>query len=76
MVEIITEKVEMPEYDKRRFQKDYNGKLKRWIVTDGEDNTVIYEGSYENASLISHNLNKKYYRDKKNGKKHSNRGIK
>lgn len=62
MIEIITEKVKMPELDERRFQKDFNGKLKRWVVIDGEDNQTIYEGNYENASLISHNLNKKHYK--------------
>lgn len=38
MIEIITEKVEMPELDNRRFQKEYKPKLNRWIVIDGEEN--------------------------------------
>lgn len=63
MIEIITEHVDMPESNKRRFQYnsiDPNGK--KWIVTDNQYDKIIFKGKYENAALISHNLNKKFYK--------------
>lgn len=63
MVEIITEEVKMPPYDRRRYQKiakDANGK--KWDVEDTDNGVIVYTGGFENASLICHNLNKKYYR--------------
>ena len=60
MIEIITQKVEMPKYDERRYQKKIEGK--NFIVYDTEDkNKVVYAGKYENASLACHNLNKIHY---------------
>lgn len=61
MIEVITESVEMPALDKRRFQKGHDGK--NWTVEDTEVGREIYKGSFEQASLICHNLNKKHYRD-------------
>lgn len=55
----------MPPLAKRRFQKspsDSNGK--GWIIIDTEFSRIIYNGKFEEASLICHNLNKKYYRQK------------
>ncbi len=61
MIEIIIEKVEMPDFNKRKFQKGCNND--KWSVVDTETDTVIYKGKYEDVCLISHNLNKKFYRD-------------
>jgi len=63
MIEIITEKVDMPDLDERRYQKlpNRNGK-DIWCVFDMETGKETLSGSYENASLACHNLNKKYYR--------------
>lgn len=61
MIEIITEKVEMPPLNERKYTKqslDLNGK--KWTVSDGD--LEIYRGDFENASLICHNLNKKFYK--------------
>lgn len=70
MIEIVTTHVEMPELDKRRFkrnpvQPNINTK---WIVTDTEHNKTVYKGKFEEASLICHNLNKRFYRDTNYGK--------
>lgn len=62
MIKIVTEEVVMPPLDQRRFRKtpkDIDGK--RWTITDTEFSRVIYEGKFEEASLICHNLNKKNY---------------
>lgn len=66
MIKIITEEVVMPDLDERRFQKnpkDCNGK--KWNVDDTKQKKTIYTGGFENASLICHNLNKKYYQAEK-----------
>jgi len=61
MIEIITEKVEMPDLRKRKFQKEY--KNNEWVVVDAEQDTIIYGGKFEDVCLVCHNFNKKYYRD-------------
>lgn len=61
MIEIIIEKVEMPDFNKRKFQKKCENN--QWSVIDTETNTIRYKGKYEDVCLVSHNLNKKYYRD-------------
>ncbi len=59
MIKIITENVEMPSIDSRKFQKDFkNG---RWVVVDSESEVVVYTGKFENVCLACHNLNKKHY---------------
>ena len=66
MIEIITEKVEMPELNKQRFQKDcknYGSLKEEWLVIDTETNTIRYKGKFEDVCLASHNLNKKFYRN-------------
>jgi hypothetical protein len=64
MIEIITEKIEMPDLLKRRFQKDcINNK---WFVFDTEKKEVRYKGKFEDVSIACHNLNKKHYRVKQN----------
>lgn len=66
MIEIITEKVDMPPSNERRYKYkhlDPNGK--KWAVTDTQNNKEIYKGSYVNSSLICYNLNKKFYKTKK-----------
>lgn len=64
MIEITTETVDMPELDKRKYQKlkNRNGK-DIWYVFDMETEEERYVGSFENASLACHNLNKKYYKE-------------
>jgi len=64
MIEIIKEEVIMPDSNLRRFQynpKDCNGR--KWTITDTEQKRIIYTGKFEEATLICHNLNKKFYRD-------------
>ena len=64
MIEIITQEVEMPDINDRRFQKepkDMNGR--KWTVTDTEQKRIIYTGKFEESSLICHNLNKKFYKE-------------
>lgn len=61
MIEIITEKIEMPELSKRKFQNDC--KKNKWQVIDTETNTVRYKGKFKNVVIACHNLNKKHYRD-------------
>jgi len=54
----------MPGLNKRRFQKDpqdCNGI--KWTVADNEQKRIIYTGNFEKASLICHNLNKKFYKE-------------
>jgi len=63
MIEIITEKVEMPAINDRRYQKDF--KNNRYMVIDTQDNSVRYKGSYEDVVLACHNLNKGFYKSKK-----------
>jgi hypothetical protein len=65
MIEIIIEKIEMPEISKRRFQKEcknYGSRKEQWLVIDTETNTIRYKGNFENVCLASHNLNKAHYR--------------
>lgn len=63
LIEIITHHVEMPDMEQRRYQKnplDCNGN--KWEVVDTETGKrVAKRTGYENASLICHNLNKKFY---------------
>jgi hypothetical protein len=60
MIEIITKKVEMPEYDKLRYK--YTIDKNKWIVIDTHNNDSIrYKGKYEMAAIACHNLNKKHY---------------
>lgn len=61
MIEIIIQEVAMPELSQRRFQKDYIGR--KCVVEDTKQKRIIYTGKYEEASLICHNLNKKYYKE-------------
>lgn len=62
MIEITLQEVEMPDMDKRRFQRipnDCDGR--NWRVEDTEHKRVVYRGKFEEASLVCHNLNKKHY---------------
>ncbi len=61
MIEIIVEEVEMPDFGKRKFQKNFDNN--KWSVIDTETNNVRYKGKFEDVCLACHNLNKKYYRD-------------
>lgn len=61
MIEIITEKVEMPEFSKRRFQIEC--KKSQWQVIDMDTDSLRYKGKYEEVVIACHNLNKKHYRD-------------
>lgn len=62
MIEIITEKVEMPDLNDRRYQKLFEGN--KWMVIDTHNNNSLrYKGNFENTSLACHNLNKKFYLD-------------
>ena len=64
MIQIITENVKMPNYKSRRFQinpKDCNGK--KWNITDTNQNRIVGTRNFEDATLICHNLNKKYYKE-------------
>ncbi len=77
MIEIIIDDFQMPELDKRRFQKNYkdlNGK--KWDVTDTHQNKIIYTGKFEKASLICHNLNKKHYSQIKTNTKNKHTSCK
>lgn len=59
MIEIIIEKVEMPEFSKRKFQiQSIKG---QWQVIDTETNNITYKAGYEEVILACHNLNKKHY---------------
>jgi len=65
MIEIITEKVVMPEIYKQRFQKEcknYGSRKEEWLVIDTETNTIRYKGKFKEVCLASHNLNKAHYR--------------
>jgi hypothetical protein len=65
MIEIIKDKVEMPEIHKQRFQKEcknYGSRKEEWSVIDTETKTIRYKGKFENVCLASHNLNKSNYR--------------
>jgi hypothetical protein len=57
---IFEEKIEMPKKN-RRYTKQHN--WGSWEVFDNIDEKKVYQGSYENASLACHNLNKKYYKE-------------
>lgn len=64
MIEIITEKVEMPDVSKQRFQKEcenYGSRKEKWLVIDTETNTIRYTGKFKDVCLASHNLNKSHY---------------
>jgi hypothetical protein len=60
MIQIITEKVIMPELSKRRFQKEC--KNNKWTVIDTTTNNNVYKGKFEDVCLAWHNLNKNYYK--------------
>lgn len=62
MIEIITEKIEMPDLDKLRFKKECSNN--KWFVIDTETKTVRYKGKFEDVAVACHNLNKKYYQKK------------
>lgn len=62
MIRIVTEEVKMPDLNKRRFQKnpkDCNGH--KWVIVDVTRNKTVYEGGYQMASIICHNMNKMFY---------------
>ena len=61
MIEIITEKVEMPPLDKRRYQRGKCIDPKGWEVIDTETGNVRWKGRYMESCLALHNLNKKHY---------------
>jgi len=63
MIRIVTEKVKMPDLNKRRFQKnpkDCNGY--KWVVSDTMQNRNVYEGGFEMVSIVCHNMNKNFYK--------------
>lgn len=63
MIELISYEVKMPKLENRRFQicpKTSSGK--KQTVTDTVQGRIIYTGNFENVSLITYNLNKKYYK--------------
>lgn len=60
MIQIITEKVDMPPVTERRYRKEC--KNNKWTVLDTESHTIRYKGSYENVVLACHNLNKAHYK--------------
>ena len=65
MIEIIKGKVEMPDSDKRRFQKEcknFGSRNESWSIIDTETNTIRYKGKFEDVCLACHNLNKKHYK--------------
>ncbi len=62
MIEIITEPVEMPRLNDRRYQTKV--KNNKWWVVDTSDNSIRYKGKYENVAIACHNLNKKHYQQK------------
>ena len=61
MIQIIKDSVEMPELNKRRFQKEFENN--KWFVLDTEINKPVFKGKFEDVSLACYNLNKKFYRD-------------
>lgn len=65
MIEIIEEEVEMPSPYKRRFIKKSLDYGKNWQVIDTQtDNKIMFSGSFMNVAIASHNLNKRYYKQK------------
>ena len=62
MIEIIIDKVDMPAYLDRVFQK-LSKNSRDWYVVDTRDKKTVYSGSYEDCSLACHNLNKKFYKE-------------
>jgi hypothetical protein len=65
MIEIITEKVEMPPTTECRFKKEcknYGSRSEKWQVIDTETNYVRYKGKFEDVAIACHNLNKKHYK--------------
>lgn len=63
MIEIITEKVEMPEPKERRYQyHSLDSSGRKWAVYDTHNKNIDrYKGKYEDCAIACHNLNKKYY---------------
>ena len=59
MIEIITEKVEMPEPNKRKFQIEHENN--KWVVIDSETDTIRFKGKFQDVSLSCLHLNKKHY---------------
>lgn len=58
-IEIITKHVDMPDLQKRKFQKEFI--KNKWFVIDSETNAQVFKGKFEDAALACHNLNKKHY---------------
>ena len=64
MIEIITKKVDMPSYRELRYKKKVINN--KWVVIDSSNmGLVVYKGDYIGSCLVSHNLNKKHYAEKK-----------
>lgn len=59
MIQIITQQVEMPVLDHRRYQMQNKGK--KWEVLDTYESKVVFKRDFETASIACHNLNKKHY---------------
>lgn len=67
IIQIITEKVDMPKSvsERRYVLKWANDKRdNQRLIIDTENNKTVFEGSREKAVLICHNLNKKNYKIK------------
>lgn len=59
MIEIITQKVDMPPLPERKFYKDK--RKNRWVVIDKDTDKIRYKSTFENVVIACYNLNKKYY---------------
>jgi len=63
MIEIITEKVNLPEDTREwKYKKFISTNPNVWQVFDTETGEQFFEGIYENSALACHNLNKKQYK--------------
>ena len=65
MIEIITDEVKMPEDSSEwKYKKFKSTSVENvWYVYDTEKGEPVYEGSFDNAVLACHNLNKKHYKN-------------
>jgi hypothetical protein len=64
MIQIITEKIEMPHVYERRFQKrceNFGSKKEKWYAIDIETQSIRLEGKFQDICVAVHNLNKKHY---------------
>jgi len=63
MIEIITDEVKMPEDSREWKYKKFKSTIVEnvWYVYDTEKGEPVYKGSFDNAALACHNLNKKHY---------------